>query len=172
MSKRKRELTGEEKKLWRRVAETTRSRKPLPALDEDAVAQSAPRPSAQAAPPPARAPIKAKSPTAPLADRGGEKRVRRGRVEIGASLDLHGHTQTSARAALARFLKTAYARGDRAVIIVTGVGRAGPGVLKRLVPEWLGERDLRAIVSGYAQAHRSHGGAGAYYVFLKRVVQD
>jgi DNA-nicking Smr family endonuclease len=81
---------------------------------------------------------------------------------------LHGHTQESARNALARFLQAAQARGDRTVIVITGVGRSGEGVLKQRVPEWLAERDLRALTSGFAQAHRTHGGAGAYYVFLKR----
>lgn len=104
----------------------------------------------------------------PPADRGGEKRVRRGRVELDATLDLHGHTQVSARAALARHILHACAHGARAVIVVTGSGRAGDGVLKRRLPEWLSEPDLRAQVTGFAQAHRKHGGGGAYYVFLKR----
>lgn len=95
--------------------------------------------------------------------------MRRGRIEIGGTLDLHGYTQISARAALARFLRAAQARGESAVIVVTGVGRGGEGVLKRLVPQWLAERDLRPLTSGYAQAHRSHGGAGAFYVFIKRL---
>jgi DNA-nicking Smr family endonuclease len=30
-------------------------------------------------------------------------------------------------------------------------------------------RDIRPLVAGYAPAHRSHGGAGAFYVFLKRM---
>jgi DNA-nicking Smr family endonuclease len=97
-----------------------------------------------------------------------EKRVRRGDVEIGATLDLHGHTQDSALSALSRFLHRAQNRGDRAVIVVTGVGRGGEGVLKRMFPNWLAAKEIRPIVAGYAPAHRSHGGAGAFYVFLKR----
>jgi DNA-nicking Smr family endonuclease len=89
-------------------------------------------------------------------------------LEIGARLDLHGHSQKSAHAALRRFLRSAQKRGERTVIVVTGVGRAGEGVLKRRLPDWLAEPELRAIVSGFAQAHRAHGGAGALYVFLKR----
>lgn len=96
--------------------------------------------------------------------------MRRGRVEIGATLDLHGHTQDSARIALARFLHRAQKRGHAVVVVVTGIGRGGEGVLKRRAPEWLDERDLRPLVSGYAQAHRAHGGAGAFYVFIKRAV--
>lgn len=94
--------------------------------------------------------------------------MRRGRVDIGATLDLHGYTLVTARAALERFLHAAQARGERTVIVVTGVGRGGAGVLKRALPDWLAERELRGLSAGYAQAHRTHGGAGALYVFIKR----
>jgi DNA-nicking Smr family endonuclease len=67
-----------------------------------------------------------------------------------------------------RFLQRAHARGDRLVIVVTGVGRGGEGVLKRRLPDWLAEAGARSLVSGFAPAHRTHGGAGAFYVFLRR----
>ncbi|WP_395647226.1 Smr/MutS family protein [Terricaulis sp.] len=105
--------------------------------------------------------------SAPPADRGAEKRVRRGKLEIGAALDLHGYHQDSGFSAVVRFLHAAHARGDRTVIVVTGVGRGGHGVLRERLPHWLAEADVKTIVSGFAQAHRAHGGAGAYYVFLK-----
>jgi DNA-nicking Smr family endonuclease len=169
VSKRKRELTNEEKTLWRRVAESVKAHKPLPpkpeAEEDSAAAKHVPR--SPATPGSTSNPQKS-APKPPPADRGGEKRVRRGRVEVGATLDLHGHTLSTARAAIARFLRVAQARGDRTVIIVTGMGRGGEGVLKRALPSWLAESDLRALISGYALAHRSHGGAGAFYVFLKR----
>jgi DNA-nicking Smr family endonuclease len=101
-------------------------------------------------------------------NREGEKRVRRGKLDIGASLDLHGFTQSSGHAALTRFLHAAHARGDRTVVVITGIGRRGEGILKRSLPEWIAERGLREIVSGFAQAHRVHGGAGAFYVFLRK----
>lgn len=163
---RKRELSIDEKRLWRRVAEGVRARKPLPDAVDPPRGQAAAAPAFLRLAPPV-APQKASS-FAPPADRAGEKRIRRGRVELGASLDLHGHTQATAKPALTRFLQAAQGRGERTVIIVTGVGRGGEGVLKRLLPAWLGEPEIRALVSGYAQAHRAHGGAGAYYVFLKR----
>lgn len=94
--------------------------------------------------------------------------MRRGRVEIGGTLDLHGHTQASARTALMRFLLAAGRRGARTVIVVTGVGRTGEGVLKKRLPEWLAEKEFRGLVSGFATAHRMHGGRGAFYVFLRR----
>lgn len=168
MSKSKRELSGEEKKLWRRVASTVKTRRQLPAEPEHDEPPPLPAKRVSHQTEPHRA-VAAKKPSVPPpANRGGEKRVRRGKLEIGGSLDLHGHTQESGRAALSRFLRSAQRRGDRTVIVVTGVGRGGEGVLKRRLPEWLSESDLRALVTGYAPAHRSHGGAGAFYVFVRR----
>jgi DNA-nicking Smr family endonuclease len=141
-------------------------RRRKPAQAKDAAAPPAPRRETQR-PKPASTQAPKQAIAAPQ-DRGGEKRIRRGKLEIGATLDLHGHTQDAARAALRRFLRAAHARGERTVIVVTGVGRANEGVLKRRLPEWLAEADLRQIVSGFAQAHRAHGGAGAVYVFLRR----
>lgn len=168
MSKSGRELSPDEKKLWRRVAATVKARRvpadPTAASEGDALAPKPEHPRTTF-----RAPERHRAPaSSPPADRAGEKRVRRGKVEVGGSLDLHGHTQQSGRAALVRFLSAAQARGDRAVVVVTGVGRAGEGVLRQRLPEWLAERDLRPLVSGYAQAHRSHGGRGAFYVFIKQ----
>jgi len=96
--------------------------------------------------------------------------VRRGKLEIGGKLDLHGYTLDGAQGALIRFLMRAYDRGDRVVIVVTGKGRGGEGALKRALPQWLAHPELRPALSGFAQAHREHGGAGAFYVFLKRAV--
>lgn len=165
----RRELTGEERRLWRRVARTVRSAKPLPAEEEPVapaktvVKAAKPSKSARSAPP-------AKSPPRgpkPLADRGGEKRVRRGRVEIAAKLDLHGHSQDSGRAALARFLSSAPAPST--VLVVTGKGRAGQdSVLRKRLPDWLASPEIRPLISGYAQAHPSHGGGGAFYIFVRR----
>ena len=167
MSKGGRGLSDDETKLWRRVAARVKPRRPLPKDEETVAALQRVKPAIVQASRSANAPPTSRA-KAPPQDRGAEKRVRRGRVEIGGTLDLHGHNQDTGRAALARFLQAAHARGARTVIVVTGVGRSGQGVLKRRLPEWLAERDLRPLVSGFAQAHRTHGGEGAYYVFLKR----
>lgn len=168
-------------RLWRAVTRTVR---PLPGKappsEPEASPPIAPVASAPASAPPPTAPPqlqktppKARTP-GPLADRGAEKRVRRGRVEAERTLDLHGYTQDRAEAALASFLRAAQADGETAVLVVTGkgarlqAGDAAPGVLKRRLPEWLESRAVRPLVAGYALAHRRHGGAGAYYVFLKR----
>ncbi len=190
---RRRALTAEEAALWRAVARRARplpgkALPPEPEPEHGPELGPAPPPAAiarapAATPPAPSAKIPLRTVKPPPADRGGEKRVRRGKLEIAASLDLHGHTQDQARAALARFLAGARAEGAGVVLVVTGKGgrrpigdrdggaasaALGEGVLRRQVPGWLASGDLRAHVAGYAQAHARHGGAGALYVFLKR----
>lgn len=104
---------------------------------------------------------------APPLNRGGEKRVRRGQIEIAASFDLHGFTQDKAPLALYQFVSTQRRQGARCVLVITGRGRAGGGVLRERLVDWLSMADVRVHVSGYSQANRKHGGAGAWYVFLR-----
>ncbi len=175
-------LTPDEEDLWRRVTRTVRplarrdhvpvrADPPLRALSHPMT--DAPRHHA----PPAPRKDKGAAP-APLADRSPEKRVRRGKLDVGARLDLHGFTQDEAHAALTRFVLHARADGVRVALVVTGKGgrlRSGesaPGVLKQRLPQWLAAGDLRPLVAGYAQAHQRHGGGGAYYVFLRAEPAD
>ncbi|HEY5338292.1 MAG TPA: Smr/MutS family protein [Rhizomicrobium sp.] len=110
-------------------------------------------------------------------------RLRKGDLKPQASLDLHGLTESAAHRALATFLRGACARGLRLVIVVTGKGAkpAAPdepfdlekesrrrGVLRTMTPRWLGEPDLAPFIADVRSAHRSHGGSGALYVYLRK----
>ncbi|MBU6296771.1 MAG: Smr/MutS family protein [Alphaproteobacteria bacterium] len=114
--------------------------------------------------------------------RTGE-RLRRGAVSPDAKLDLHGLTEQAAHRVLSVFLQTAHRRGDRLVLVVTGKGArtsdphapfdmelAGRsrGVLKTMVPRWLGEPALSRLIADTRSAHRRHGGEGALYVYLRK----
>lgn len=116
-------------------------------------------------------------------DRKNAKRLRSGRVEIEARLDLHGMRQDEAHHALRTFLIRAHGRGLRWLLIITGKGNVSGrandtgedviplrdrGVLKRNVPRWLQEPDLRALVVSYTEAAATHGGDGALYVHLRK----
>jgi DNA-nicking Smr family endonuclease len=96
------------------------------------------------------------------------RRIAREREEIGGRIDLHGMTQDRARAALEAFLARAWNDGWRSVLVITGKGVQGDGVLRRRVPEWLGAPALSHIVAGLSEASRRHGGEGALYVALRR----
>jgi DNA-nicking Smr family endonuclease len=97
-------------------------------------------------------------------------KIRRGRLEVDARLDLHGMRQDEAQRALAGFLRRAQQDGARIAIVVTGKGqsREEGGVLRRVVPMWLQAPALREIVVGFGEAARHHGGEGALYVRIRR----
>lgn len=101
-------------------------------------------------------------------NRENEKTVRRGRQVVDASFDLHGHTQSTAWRLLPQFLAREQARGARCVIVITGKGASGDGVLRRNFLHWMEMPEARHLVSGFAPAHAKHGGGGAWYVFLRR----
>lgn len=94
-------------------------------------------------------------------------RLARGREALAARIDLHGLSHDGARAALTRFVERSVADGWRAVLVITGKGVSGDGVLRRRVPDWLAEPPLRQHIAGVSEAHRRHGGEGALYVALK-----
>jgi DNA-nicking Smr family endonuclease len=96
------------------------------------------------------------------------RRLTREREELGPRIDLHGMSQDRARDALRAFLERASAEGWRSVLVITGKGLLGDGVLRRRLPDWLAEPRIRALVAGVSEAHRRHGGKGALYLTLRR----
>ncbi len=102
-------------------------------------------------------------------DRESAKRLDTGKIKIAGKLDLHGMTQTEAHAALTDFILTSVRAGRRCVLVVTGKGSATkPAVLKANVPRWLATLPLKQHIAGMQEAGKTHGGAGALYVLLKR----
>ncbi len=109
--------------------------------------------------------------TQPGLDRRTAERLRKGTRTPDARIDLHGMTAARAHGVCLRFLGEALAQGHRVVLVITGKGRgggAGGGVLRESLPGWLRASPLGQSVVGIYQAHRKHGGEGAFYVYLKR----
>ena len=179
--RRKRALSGEELELWDNFAKQA---KPLrkkvrtvkdtgaPADNDPPLRSSTVTPKQSSPPKPAIAKPPALPPLAPLGRRE-RSQLSRGKKEIDARLDLHGMTQARAHRALLNFLHHASDNGMSFVLVITGKGRtvepgAERGLLKRMVPEWLGLPEFRSVVVGFEQAHIGHGGDGALYVRVRR----
>jgi DNA-nicking Smr family endonuclease len=131
--------------------------------------------------PPKRAAPQSPPPLVPI-ERRKARRIARGIVEIDDRIDLHGLRQADAERRLRAFLLGARAHGLRTVLVITGKGgerrpnvrddsgeRSEPGVLRRSVPMWLEQPDLRDCVAGIAPAHIRHGGSGAIYIHLRKI---
>lgn len=101
-------------------------------------------------------------------DRRTDEKLRRGRMPIDRRIDLHGMTRDEAYAALGSIVTDSYETGARCLLVITGKGRAGSGVLKACVPEWLRDESMGSIVLRVYPAQPQHGGSGAFYVLVKR----
>ena len=180
-SRRTRQLSSEERRLWSHVARHVKPMKgkalpPEPEPEEKPAPAPAP-PMASA--PPALPPLPPRKPALPpLApmERKTLTALRRGRRDVDSVIDLHGMRQEEAHFALLRFLHHAQGSGHGLVLIITGKGGAAVsnglfeerGVLRRMVPHWLRLPDLRHLVIGFEEASPQHGGSGALYVRLRR----
>ncbi len=97
--------------------------------------------------------------------------LRRGEPEFEEKIDLHGLRRNAAARALARFVKSAHARGLRCVLVVHGKGRGsetGEAVLREAVPGWLSKSPNAEYVLGFAPAPDRLGGEGAMLVRLRK----
>ena len=194
MSRKRRGLTPEDEDLWRRVAATAAPlhRRQSAILPEPEPKAAARRPAAEIPPDFAIAPaprqyrshvtlrpsVEEAIAAHPLRmDAGSFRKMKRGKSEPEARIDLHGMTLAEAHPALIGFVLRAQSAGNRLILVITGKGKRrdddGPipqrlGALRHQVPHWLHAPPLAGAVQQIAQAHLRHGGTGAYYVYLRR----
>lgn len=191
----RRRLRPDEVELWRQIAATTERLHPELPRVEESVALPKPKPHKTAKPRmpefaigqaarPATASFDLKPAltdqlrNGPISmDSKAFTRMKRGKLVPEGRIDLHGMTMDRAHPALLSFILRAQAGGKRLVLVITGKGRdrdnGGPipvprGILKHQVPQWLSTPPLAQAVLQITEAHVSHGGAGAYYVYLRR----
>ena len=103
--------------------------------------------------------------------------LKRGKIKPEKILDLHGLTSVEAKTRVIEFTKINFNLGLRLLLIITGKGKIKindskrvelkTGVLRKSLKSWLYESDLRPYILGIISSHISHGGEGAFYVYLK-----
>ncbi len=174
----RRRLTPEEIDLWRRVVERVVEKADrLHPGSAPAAPVPAPKPAPAAMPALTEPTVTRPAGTAVRMDRKAFGRLKRGKLSPEARIDLHGMTLERAHPALTRFILSSHAKGRRLVLVITGKGErdmpAWPapvrrGILRRNVPLWLATPPLAQTVLQVQEAHASHGGQGAFYVYLRR----
>lgn len=190
-----RHLSSEERTLWDRVAERAKplgpkEAAPLPApqkpdIQQRPVAPQLPLPDfrvgqrvSPARPHDLMRPLVDRLTAAPVnMDNKSFTKMKRGKIQPEARIDLHGMTLAEAHPELQSFILGSQAMGRRLVLVITGKGKdrdnGGPiptrhGVLRHQVPQWLALPPLRQAILQITPAHLKHGGHGAYYVYLRR----
>lgn len=177
-------LDAEGLALWRKVTATVRP------IDARRAATTGPVPEPGQADPPTTPPGKRRQvPAGPSTaqpaqqrsatppdvnglDAGWDKRLRRGLVGPDRMVDLHGHTLTTAHAALDAAIAGAVAADARLLLVVTGrpprPGSPGRGLIRAAIPDWLAASGWASRIAAVRNAHPRHGGAGAIYLVLRR----
>jgi len=95
------------------------------------------------------------------------KKLRLGKYPVEGHLDLHRKTVKEARVALFDFVRMAYAKGWRCVVVNHGRGEKSPtpARVKSYVIAWLAQIPE---VLAYHHPERRLGGAGTVYVLLRK----
>jgi DNA-nicking Smr family endonuclease len=106
----------------------------------------------------------------PGVQNGVYRKLKQGRYETDARLDLHRMTTTTARRELFWFLEESVKLGLRTVLIIHGKGQTSAekersSILKGCTDQWLRELDM---VQAFHSAQPRHGGTGAVYVLLRK----
>jgi len=101
---------------------------------------------------------------------GVYKKLRMGRYDIDARLDLHRMTVKQAREEVKQFIDEAGKLGLRTLLILHGKGQRKveqekTAVLKGYVNHWLQQLEM---VQAFHSAQPVHGGTGAVYVLLRK----
>ena len=101
---------------------------------------------------------------------GVYRKLKQGRYEYDAKLDLHRMNVTQARKEIFDFIGEAHSLGLRMLLLVHGKGRATSlenrkSILKGYANVWLKQIPS---VQAFHSAHRKDGGTGAVYILLKK----
>lgn len=102
---------------------------------------------------------------------GVYRKLRLGKYDTEAVLDLHRKSVQEAREEVFNFISTCMRHSLRTVMILHGKGERSdpPALLKSYVNKWL--PDLEAVMA-YHSAQKRHGGTGAVYVLLRKSDYD
>ncbi len=98
-------------------------------------------------------------------------RLRAGQMSPEAHLDLHGLNASQAYESLRVFMRDAWFKGLRMVLLVPGRGKnspAGMGILRQKMQSWLTQDPFKRVVLAFCTAQPHDGGPGSIYVLLRK----
>ena len=97
-----------------------------------------------------------------------ERKLKNGNFEIDAKIDLHGLRVIEAEKLLYSFLLNQYSKNNRNILVVSGKGLMGKGVIRSNIRNWFKGEVLSKIIYVFNSAAPKDGGEGAFYVKLRK----
>ena len=96
-----------------------------------------------------------------------QKLLNKRKIEPDGIIDLHGFNLKEAKSRLKKYVFQSFNSNKRNILIITGKGLNKTGLLKREVPIWLNQKEIKIFLIGFENAPKSFGGEGALIIRLK-----
>ena len=95
------------------------------------------------------------------------KLFKKGKIKPDGIIDLHGYRLKIGKIKLENYILKSYENNMRNIIIITGKGLNNLGALKKEVPIWLENQNIKKFLISYETAPNNCGGSGALLVRIK-----
>ncbi len=107
--------------------------------------------------------------------------IKKGLLRIDKKIDFHGSTLSESEERFSKSIIKCYNDGTRCLLFVTGKGLYMPkeenkeskpklyhGVIRSALIDWVKAKKFSKYILSYEGALPQHGGAGAFYVYLRK----
>ncbi len=103
-------------------------------------------------------------------DKSFYNNLKKDKFVVQARLDLHGMVLEKAYQTFLSFINVNFDRGVRNLLVVTGKGNPvfNTGIIKQSFLNWVNSEDVKNKILYVGSAALKDGGAGAFYIFLRR----
>ena len=95
------------------------------------------------------------------------KLFKKGKIKPDGIIDLHGYRLKIGKIKLENYILKSYENNLRNIIIITGKGSNNMGALKKEVPIWLENQNIKTFLISFETAPNNFGGSGALLVRIK-----
>ena len=109
------------------------------------------------------------------------KKIKKGKIKISKKIDLHGYSLVEAEKIFEEEIEGSYFSNTRLLLFVTGKGvkntinqeNSGQlyhGKIRSNIQRWVYNEKNKRKISYFSQAHPAHGGAGSFYVYIRKKI--
>jgi len=95
------------------------------------------------------------------------KLLGKGILKIDAIKDFHGYNLNIAKDVLINFILNSYKSKLKNILVITGKGKNNSGVLKKEIPRWLYDKEIKKYIISHFTAPKNLGGEGAILIRIK-----